>query len=293
MSHVPNCSIREALSLGRTGVAGVCDAASPDNRLLPYFTPGTVDRCNGHDQSLEPRFDLYQRFLRSPQTDPLTEIFAASITGGMCRAAAASYLLPCVITRTPPRITQKDFELAAGALNCVGAGVKAVAEVESRGSGFLGDGRPKILFEAHHFARLTNQQYNLTHPHISSKRWNKTLYLGGAKEYNRLEAAIMLDPMAAIQSASWGAFQIMGFNHVLAGFATPAAFVAAQFMGEGRHLAAFVSFVKSLGLHKHIQKKNWEAFAKGYNGPKFKENNYDGLLAKAYEKHSKAAAVKK
>lgn len=293
MAHIPNTSLRESLALGSIGVTGVGDAASPDNRLIPLVTPGIVDRCSVHDQSIKPQFDLFQRFLRSGQADPIRELFTDSIGGGLGLLVTTTYQLPAIATKTPQRLTQKDFEDAAASLKCEVAAVKAVAEVEARGAGFFADGRPKILFEAHHFARLTKQQYNLTHPNISSKKWNKTLYLGGTKEYDRLKEAMALDPIAAIQSASWGAFQIMGFNYKSAGFASPAEFVNAQYKNEGEHLRAFLSFVKSMKLDTHIQKKDWEAFAKGYNGPKYKDNNYDSLLAKAYEKHSKPAAPAK
>ena len=33
-----------------------------------------------------------------------------------------------------------------------------------------------------------------------------------------------------------------------------------------------------------MQSRNWEKFAKGYNGRKYREGNYDGKLAAAYEK---------
>jgi len=293
MSHVPNFLLRESLGRGCVGTGGVHDAASPDNGLFCPVTPGTLG-CNGmHSQSVSSRLDVFQRLMCRADSDSISDIFSRSIGGGLMCLASAAYQLPAVVSKTPQRMKQTDFERAAAELNCEVAAVKAVAEVESRGSGFLPDGRPKILFEAHHFARLTKQQYNLTHPNISSKRWSKSLYLGGAKEYDRLKEAMLLDPPAAIQSASWGAFQIMGFNYVAAGFKTPAEFVNAQYVSEGEHLKAFLGFVKSVGLLKHIQMKNWEAFAKGYNGPKYKENNYDGQLAKAYEKHSKPIVLPK
>ncbi|MCC6562046.1 MAG: N-acetylmuramidase family protein, partial [Xanthomonadales bacterium] len=91
--------------------------------------------------------------------------------------------------------------------------LKAVAEVESAGSGFLSDGRPKILFEGHVFSRLTKRAHDAKHPTLSHKKWTRKHYLGGVAEWTRLEAARALDFDTANQSASWGAFQIMGFNH--------------------------------------------------------------------------------
>ena len=50
--------------------------------------------------------------------------------------------------------SRADYARAATALRCEVACVKAVTEVEAGKSGFFPSGRPKILFEAHHFARL-------------------------------------------------------------------------------------------------------------------------------------------
>ncbi|WP_262919099.1 N-acetylmuramidase family protein [Niabella hibiscisoli] len=50
-----------------------------------------------------------------------------------------------------PILTEKDFQDAARQLNCEVAAIKAVAEVESKGDGFLPTGEPKILFERHIF----------------------------------------------------------------------------------------------------------------------------------------------
>jgi two-component sensor histidine kinase len=58
-------------------------------------------------------------------------------------------------------LTEEDYKRAARRLGCSVAAIKAVAEVEAPGSGFLPDGRPKILFERHIFRRqLIQQQVN-------------------------------------------------------------------------------------------------------------------------------------
>ncbi len=58
---------------------------------------------------------------------------------------------------------------AAQALGCEVAAVRAVAEVESRGSGFDAQGRPTILYERHVFARNTapKGRFNAQFPDIS------------------------------------------------------------------------------------------------------------------------------
>ena len=48
-------------------------------------------------------------------------------------------------------------------------------------------------------------------------KWDKSKYLGGVHEYKRLELAKEIDEECALKSASWGMFQIMGFNHLYCG----------------------------------------------------------------------------
>jgi hypothetical protein len=48
-------------------------------------------------------------------------------------------------------------------------------------------------------------------------------------------------------------------------------------------------FIKAAGLQDELQNKNWAGFAKGYNGPGYAQNNYDGKLASAYDKYANMA----
>jgi hypothetical protein len=100
-----------------------------------------------------------------------------------------------------------------------------------------------------------------------------------------------VDRTAALESASWGLFQIMGFNYASSGFGNVEQMVTAMFESEGKQLAAFVSFLKKNGLDKSLKDKNWKVFARGYNGPKYAENKYDTQLAAAYAKYSKQATA--
>jgi LysM repeat protein len=182
-------------------------------------------------------------------------------------------------------LTEADWQRAATSLGVDVAAIKAVANVEAPGSGFLADGRPKILFEAAQFGRLTGDRYNGSHPNISSARWDRSLYVGGAGEYNRLEQAKGLNETAALQAASWGRFQIMGFNHKAAGFDNVQDFVKAMQHSEGRQLDAFVNFIKANpSMHSALQDHDWASFARAYNGPGYAANNYDTKIAAEYSR---------
>lgn len=182
-----------------------------------------------------------------------------------------------------------DITSAAKLLGVTEAHVRAVIAVEASGSGFLGkyenDPRlPKILFEAHIFSRETKARFDATHPGISSPKWNRNLYAGGIKEYDRLREAADLDFDAAYRSASWGLFQIMGFNHEAAGYDRLRDFIGVQYVSEGMQLRCGVNFILASGLEKHLQKADWAAFAKGYNGPQYAQNRYNEKLAAAFER---------
>lgn len=166
------------------------------------------------------------------------------------------------------------------------ATIKAVIDVESRG-GFLPDRRPKILFERHYFHRLTKRAH-ADQADICCEEPGG--YTGGAGEHDRLQRAIRLNREAAIRSASWGAFQIMGDNFAEAGFRSAQAFCAAMCESEDAQLQAFVRYVKRRGLADELQRRDWAGFARGYNGPAYKKNRYDEKLAAAYAFHAKGGA---
>lgn len=190
-------------------------------------------------------------------------------------------------TGNPAPLQDADFARAAAAIGCAVAAVRAVCDVESRG-GFLADGRPKILFERHVFRRQTGGRFDAACPAISQRAPGG--YLGGAAEYDRLARALTCDRAAALKSASWGAFQIMGFNHEAAGFADVEAFVQAMVSGAGAQLDAFVRFITAAGLDDELIRRDWPAFARGYNGADYARNHYDTRLAAAYTLHRHGGA---
>lgn len=156
----------------------------------------------------------------------------------------------------------------------------AVLAVETKGFGFLPDRRPQILFERHIFHKLTNGRHDAGNSDVSNK--DAGGYIGGAGEYPRLEKAMALDRAAALQSASWGVGQVMGFNHKIVGFPNVTAMVDAMVQDENAQLLATAHFIKSTNLDGALQRQDWRAFASGYNGPAFATNKYDTRLAVAH-----------
>lgn len=182
-------------------------------------------------------------------------------------------------------LTEQDWQDAALALGVPVASVKAVAEVEAPGSAFLPSGEPRILFERHKFSQHTGGKYDKTHPDISNPKWGG--YGKESAQHGRLAKAAELDRDAALKSASWGRFQILGENYRQAGFDTLQAFINAMYASERHHLFAFVAFIKAdPKLWSALKSRDWAQVARRYNGPAYAANAYDVKLRKAYERFS-------
>ncbi len=161
------------------------------------------------------------------------------------------------------------------------ASLWAVLSTETSGCGFLPDRRPKILFERHIFHALTGGAYDRSHPGISQPTAGG-YGAGGASQYARLATALTLNQPAALKSASWGIGQVMGENFLQAGFPTVNAMVAAMLESEDNQLAAMAGFIEDRHLGVSLSRRDWTGFARGYNGPDYARNNYDGLLRQFY-----------
>ncbi len=59
-------------------------------------------------------------------------------------------------------------------------------------------------------------------------------------------------------------------------------FINAMYKSEDEHLRLFMNFINATGLIVALRKKDWAAFAKGYNGAGYKVNRYDTRLKNAY-----------
>jgi peptidoglycan hydrolase-like protein with peptidoglycan-binding domain len=200
-----------------------------------------------------------------------------------------------------PFIAQKYLNLAAiqKAATTLGldvATVTTVCNVETKGAGFFDNGKCAILFERHKFYaalvtvlpqttvdNLVAQFPNIVNPQPGG-------YIGGESEWSRLTQAenvasgMGLAPGLAMRSASWGLFQIMGFNYIQAGFTSVEAFVAAMCDSEANQLDAFVNYVQDEnagGMVIALRKRDWTSFAVQYNGKN--QQGYDARMAAAYK----------
>ncbi len=191
--------------------------------------------------------------------------------------------MPDEFTGTASPLDMDGINAATSLLQVQVAELVAVGTVETRGFGFLPDRRPLILFERHIFSRQTNHQFDNSNPDISNPQpggYGKS----GAPQYDRLKRAIALNREAALNSASWGLGQVMGFNAKAAGFADADAMVAAMVKSENAHLLAMANFIN--GQPKAVtalRNHDWATFARIYNGPNYAINKYDVKLAAAFQ----------
>lgn len=188
-------------------------------------------------------------------------------------------------------LSDADFTAAAKTLDCEVAAVRAVAKHESPRGPWDDVGRPNILFERHKFGKYSKHLWDRTHPDISSKSQSNSKHLPRdrygrfAEQYGRLYRAATLDEDAALRSASWGAFQIMGENFATLGYTSVAAFVDAMLAGEGNQLRAFVKFIQTKpGAKDALRALDWNKFALRYNGQNQTGSTYAKDVGAMYDR---------
>lgn len=190
-----------------------------------------------------------------------------------------------------------DYKKAAQTLGVEEAAAKAIASVESNGNGLITDpvsGKqvPKILFERHIMFKRLRDNTPLKSAELMSKypdivNSSTGGYKGGIAEHERLARAVEIDRVSALESASWGAYQVLGLHWKMLGYASVQAFVNDAYTEDGQ-LRIFVKFIQAdKRLVKALKEKDWTAFATIYNGPAYKKNQYDSRMKAEYERFSK------
>jgi hypothetical protein len=190
------------------------------------------------------------------------------------------------VNRNAPAITERDVAEAAAKLGVTPAHIRMVKAVESGGKSFDDKGRPVILYEPHVFHRRTRGKYSPAD--YSYRVWGSKPY---PKSYDarwaQMAQAAEKDEAAALESASWGLFQIMGFHWKALGYASVQQFVEKLTDSEGEHLKAVVRFIEANGLKGALQRcepgkpDSCREFAAGYNGGQYEKNRYAEKLAAA------------
>lgn len=168
----------------------------------------------------------------------------------------------------------------------------AVVEVESGGRTHAmveGRAEPLIRFEGHYFDRR-----------LSGVAREKARALGladtkagavanpasQAARWELLRRASAIDRIAALESVSWGLGQVMGAHWQMLGYPSVDALVEEARSGTKGQCRLMLRYIERTGLTAALRRRDWVAFAQGYNGPAFRRHDYDRKLATAYARHA-------
>ena len=191
------------------------------------------------------------------------------------------------------KLTEAQIAAQAKALGIEVAALRAVIEVECKGSGFNADGTPVILFERHVFRQrlIANGKAVVADKAVRERPdlCNKTMGNYGlySAQHGRLNAASQYHRDSALESASWGIGQVMGYHWHALGYPSLQAFINAMYKDEASQLDAMCRYIKVNNLVNALKNKDWKSFARGYNGAAYAKNSYDVKLGNAYKKWSK------
>ena len=189
-------------------------------------------------------------------------------------------------------ITLQQINDAAKAINVPVAALRAVMQVECKGSGFNADGTPVILFERHVFRQrlIANGKSSIATKATKERPDLCNTSAGGyglfSAQHSRLDDASKYDRTSALESASWGLGQVMGYHWKDLGYESLQSFINAMYKDEASQLDAMCRFIRVNKLDAYLRKYDWTNFALRYNGQNYKANQYDTRLAAAYKELS-------
>lgn len=196
-------------------------------------------------------------------------------------------------------LTEADYKEVAKKLGVEVAAIKAVVDIEAGAAheGFWTKGKPIINFDLTVYKKRAAKRNVLAKaqkqkPEIFAKSNTKKYGSLQAARYARLNAAMAIDSVSAIEGTFWGMFQIGGFNYKLCDTASPQEFLKKMSRSERDQLDLFASFLINTGMVESLRKKDWAAFAKRYNGPSYASRGYHTRLAKSYASHSSKGGKK-
>lgn len=188
--------------------------------------------------------------------------------------------------KNAPAVTDAQRTAFAKRLGGTLKQMRAVETVESGGSGFLPTGHPKILFERHYFFK----RIQIVIPGISNpKGGGYTLDAnnnGVNDSWEKLTEAAMRSPAYAMESCSWGKFQVMGAHWKHLGYASAAEYAWSMRESEAGHYEALVRYIQRNSLAGAFQRlstnpNDCRDFARGYNGTGYAAKGYHEKLAEA------------
>jgi hypothetical protein len=193
-------------------------------------------------------------------------------------------------------IDKELFEKISRVSGMEAGAIYAIVVTESNGSFSWKNGKIPILYERHwayRFYRKKHGKYAAAqmvklYPHLINNQSGG--YGKFSEQYGKLAQAIkLLGEEIAHLSTSFGAFQIMGFNHKYCGYSS-AVDMADSYHDEPKsnQILGFVEFCKNYKngkLLRAIENRDWDRVACLYNGKNYKKNRYAAKLRTAYAEY--------
>jgi hypothetical protein len=204
----------------------------------------------------------------------------AIIPDGLCGPKTRAAIIAAFTNTCAGAITDAEIAVLASRLGCTTKQLRAVSIVESGGAAFDRSGRPKILFERHLFHRYTNGAFT---PSIFSNPQG-----GGydVDSWEKLTLAACKNAEAAFAATSWGKFQVLGCHALGLGYSSPLEMAFSTAVSEAAHYELLARYIEKNKLKPALAKLSRDPndnvlFASAYNGPSFRQFNYDHKLAQA------------
>jgi len=179
-------------------------------------------------------------------------------------------------------ISEENYNSTALRLGIEVEIMKAIAKQESKRNSFWKEGQATILFERHkmweYLAESGKTMVELNelmekYPKIVNKHGGD--YGAYSVQYEKLEIAKTINYTCALQSCSWGKFQVMGFNYKVA-FETPEEMEKGVNICEFQQFKFFIGYLENtIGLIQAMKDRDWRMIARKYNGNKWEVTNPD------------------
>ncbi len=211
---------------------------------------------------------------------------------GVWGTSSQAEFISAFTCRTAIAITEDELMQIAADLGDSGSlkRIRAVAAVESIGSGWFNSGLPLILYERHRFWKYVQDVKNKVVSWFANPvagDYTMDVNRNGINDsWEKLTLAVGKDPLAAMMSVSIGKFQVMGEHYRACGYNHPIEMLFAASRSEYaqycmlRDYILKVAHLKSAFLALSTDAAGNRAFARGYNGAGFEKNHYHVKLAK-------------
>lgn len=210
---------------------------------------------------------------------------------GAWGTASRAAFINAFVCKTATAITKEEMEAIAADLGDTDTRrLKAVAAVESSGSGWFNSGLPKILWERHKFwqwVKNTSNRVVSWFANPTAGDYTMDVNKNGVNDsWEKLSLAIGKEPLAALQSISMGKFQVLGCYYQECGYNHPIEMLYACSRSEYAQYCLLRDYILKVAncqaafMAISSNPNDCRAFAKTYNGAGYEKYDYHTKIAK-------------